>query len=103
MSYTLQLKQVFAVKNIKPAVINVYDYYQTSTLSSQSLTDLAEFTIEHDLINCMFLFQVIRLRRPTRLLVSDFVSLSVTLFSTGCKICDLIKLLYTLSSFVPHL
>ncbi|KAG1966972.1 pregnancy zone protein [Pimephales promelas] len=30
MSYTLQLKQVFAVKNIKPAVINVYDYYQTS-------------------------------------------------------------------------
>ncbi|KAK7175524.1 hypothetical protein R3I93_002440 [Phoxinus phoxinus] len=30
MSYTLQLKQVLAVNNIKPAVINVYDYYQTS-------------------------------------------------------------------------
>ncbi|XP_077053726.1 alpha-2-macroglobulin-like protein 1 [Siphateles boraxobius] len=30
MSYTLQLKQVLAVKNLKPAVINVYDYYQTS-------------------------------------------------------------------------
>ncbi|XP_077058469.1 alpha-2-macroglobulin-like protein 1 [Siphateles boraxobius] len=30
MSYTLQLKQVLAVENLKPAVINVYDYYQTS-------------------------------------------------------------------------
>ncbi|XDV12117.1 hypothetical protein PO909_000848 [Leuciscus waleckii] len=30
MSYTLQLKQVLAVKNLKPAVINVYDYYQPS-------------------------------------------------------------------------
>ncbi|KAG1941890.1 alpha-2-macroglobulin-like [Pimephales promelas] len=30
MRYTLQLKQVLAVDNLKPAVINVYDYYQTS-------------------------------------------------------------------------
>ncbi|XP_077058467.1 alpha-2-macroglobulin-like [Siphateles boraxobius] len=30
MSYTLQLKQVLVVKNLKPAVINIYDYYQTS-------------------------------------------------------------------------
>ncbi|XP_056097146.1 alpha-2-macroglobulin-P-like [Rhinichthys klamathensis goyatoka] len=30
MSYALQLKQVLDVKNLKPAVINVYDYYQTS-------------------------------------------------------------------------
>ncbi|XP_077058468.1 alpha-2-macroglobulin-like protein 1 [Siphateles boraxobius] len=30
MSYTLQLKQVLAVDNLKPAVIKVYDYYQTS-------------------------------------------------------------------------
>ncbi|XP_067226482.1 alpha-2-macroglobulin-like protein 1 [Chanodichthys erythropterus] len=30
MTYTLQLNQVLAVKNLKPAVINVYDYYQTS-------------------------------------------------------------------------
>ncbi|XP_058625207.1 alpha-2-macroglobulin-like isoform X1 [Onychostoma macrolepis] len=30
MSYNLQLKQVLAVKNIKPAVISVYDYYQPS-------------------------------------------------------------------------
>ncbi|ROI15093.1 Alpha-2-macroglobulin [Anabarilius grahami] len=29
MTYTLQLNQVLAVKNLKPAVINVYDYYQT--------------------------------------------------------------------------
>ncbi|XDV11988.1 hypothetical protein PO909_000761 [Leuciscus waleckii] len=29
-SFTLQLKRVLAVKNLKPAVINVYDYYQTS-------------------------------------------------------------------------
>ncbi|XP_067280946.1 alpha-2-macroglobulin-like protein 1 [Pseudorasbora parva] len=29
-TYTLQLKQVLAVKNLKPAVINIYDYYQTS-------------------------------------------------------------------------
>lgn len=34
MSYTIRLKQVLVVKNIKPGVINVYDYYQTSTLSS---------------------------------------------------------------------
>ncbi|CAM4321195.1 unnamed protein product [Leuciscus chuanchicus] len=30
MSYTVQLKQVLKVNNLKPAVINVYDYYQTS-------------------------------------------------------------------------
>ncbi|XDV11094.1 hypothetical protein PO909_000124 [Leuciscus waleckii] len=30
MSYTLLLKQVLAVENLKPAVINVYDYYQPS-------------------------------------------------------------------------
>ncbi|KAK7175525.1 hypothetical protein R3I93_002441 [Phoxinus phoxinus] len=30
MSYTLQLKRVLKVNNLKPAVINVYDYYQTS-------------------------------------------------------------------------
>uniref|UniRef100_A0A8C1TZQ2 Alpha-2-macroglobulin-like n=1 Tax=Cyprinus carpio TaxID=7962 RepID=A0A8C1TZQ2_CYPCA len=30
MSYNLQLKQVLAVNNLKPAVINVYDYYQPS-------------------------------------------------------------------------
>ncbi|XP_067310949.1 alpha-2-macroglobulin-P-like [Pseudorasbora parva] len=30
MSYTLRLKQVLAVKNLKPAVINIYDYYQPS-------------------------------------------------------------------------
>ncbi|ROJ08810.1 Alpha-1-inhibitor 3 [Anabarilius grahami] len=45
MTYTLQLKQVLAVKNLKPAVINVYDYYQTS--------DVLETTYRcpvHDLI-----------------------------------------------------
>ncbi|XP_048061395.1 LOW QUALITY PROTEIN: alpha-1-inhibitor 3-like [Megalobrama amblycephala] len=30
MTYSLLLNQVLAVKNLKPAVINVYDYYQTS-------------------------------------------------------------------------
>ncbi|XP_067308346.1 alpha-2-macroglobulin-like protein 1 [Pseudorasbora parva] len=30
MIYTLQLKRVLPVTNLKPAVINVYDYYQTS-------------------------------------------------------------------------
>ncbi|XP_067293404.1 alpha-2-macroglobulin-like [Pseudorasbora parva] len=30
MSYTLRLNQVLAVKNLKPAVINIYDYYQPS-------------------------------------------------------------------------
>ncbi|XP_067219842.1 alpha-2-macroglobulin-like protein 1 [Chanodichthys erythropterus] len=30
VTYTLRLNQVLAVKNLKPAVINVYDYYQTS-------------------------------------------------------------------------
>ncbi|KAL7831788.1 hypothetical protein AOLI_G00293360 [Acnodon oligacanthus] len=30
MTYQLRLKQVLPVKNLKPAVIKVYDYYQTS-------------------------------------------------------------------------
>ncbi|XP_065137323.1 alpha-2-macroglobulin-like isoform X3 [Paramisgurnus dabryanus] len=30
MKYELQLKQILPVKNLKPAVIKVYDYYQTS-------------------------------------------------------------------------
>ncbi|CAM4713487.1 unnamed protein product [Leuciscus chuanchicus] len=30
ITYTLRLKRVLTVKNLKPAVINVYDYYQTS-------------------------------------------------------------------------
>lgn len=33
MTYRLQLKRVLAVQNLKPAVINIYDYYQTSMLS----------------------------------------------------------------------
>ncbi len=36
MSYNLQLKRVLAVKNLKPAVINVYDYYQPSMFSFYS-------------------------------------------------------------------
>lgn len=27
---TLRIKQTFIVKNLKPAVVKVYDYYQTS-------------------------------------------------------------------------
>lgn len=34
MSCTIRLKQILVVKNLKPTVINVYDYYQTSTLTS---------------------------------------------------------------------
>ncbi|XP_065137318.1 alpha-2-macroglobulin-like isoform X1 [Paramisgurnus dabryanus] len=30
MNYEIQLKQILPVKNLKPAVIKVYDYYQTS-------------------------------------------------------------------------
>ncbi|XP_065137337.1 alpha-2-macroglobulin-like isoform X4 [Paramisgurnus dabryanus] len=33
MKYELQLKQILTVKNLKPAVIKVYDYYQTSDQS----------------------------------------------------------------------
>ncbi|XP_037402273.1 alpha-2-macroglobulin-like isoform X2 [Pygocentrus nattereri] len=33
MNYQLRLKQVLPVKNLKPAVIKVYDYYQTSDQS----------------------------------------------------------------------
>ncbi|KAK9962082.1 hypothetical protein ABG768_007464, partial [Culter alburnus] len=29
MNYQLQMKQVLQVKNLKPAVVKVYDYYQT--------------------------------------------------------------------------
>ncbi|XP_067308332.1 pregnancy zone protein-like [Pseudorasbora parva] len=38
MSYTLQLNQVLPVNNLKPAVINVYDYYQTSDSFERSYT-----------------------------------------------------------------
>ncbi len=27
---TLRIKQTFLVKNLKPAVVKIYDYYQTS-------------------------------------------------------------------------
>ncbi|KTF71290.1 hypothetical protein cypCar_00050107 [Cyprinus carpio] len=30
MTYSLQLKQVLAVNDLKPAVVEVYDYYQPS-------------------------------------------------------------------------
>ncbi|XP_073718646.1 alpha-2-macroglobulin [Misgurnus anguillicaudatus] len=33
MNYEIQLKQILPVKNLKPAVIKVYDYYQTSDQS----------------------------------------------------------------------
>ncbi|KAL7848742.1 hypothetical protein SRHO_G00203650, partial [Serrasalmus rhombeus] len=33
MNYQLRIKQVLPVKNLKPAVIKVYDYYQTSDQS----------------------------------------------------------------------
>ncbi|KTF82910.1 hypothetical protein cypCar_00009886 [Cyprinus carpio] len=30
---TLHIKQIFSVKNLKPAVVKVYDYYETSERS----------------------------------------------------------------------
>ncbi|XP_051718035.1 alpha-2-macroglobulin-like [Ctenopharyngodon idella] len=33
MNYQIQMKQVLSVKNLKPAVVKVYDYYQTSDQS----------------------------------------------------------------------
>ncbi|XP_073677958.1 alpha-2-macroglobulin-like [Garra rufa] len=42
MSYGLQLKQVLAVQNLKPAVINVYDYYQTSDSFETTYTSPCE-------------------------------------------------------------
>ncbi|XP_051744963.1 alpha-2-macroglobulin-like [Ctenopharyngodon idella] len=38
MTYRLQLKRVLAVQNLKPAVINIYDYYQTSDTSETTYT-----------------------------------------------------------------
>ncbi|KAG1966973.1 pregnancy zone protein [Pimephales promelas] len=38
MSYTLQLNQVLAVENLKPAVIKVYDYYQTKRLNNTGIS-----------------------------------------------------------------
>ncbi|KAI4905625.1 hypothetical protein NFI96_023833 [Prochilodus magdalenae] len=37
MSYQLHLKQVLPVKNLKPAVIKVYDYYQTTLAATGRL------------------------------------------------------------------
>ncbi|KTF90897.1 hypothetical protein cypCar_00047161, partial [Cyprinus carpio] len=33
MNYKMKMKQVLPVKNLKPAVVKVYDYYQTSDQS----------------------------------------------------------------------
>ena len=33
MNYQLHLKHLLSVMNLKPAVIKVYDYYQTSKIS----------------------------------------------------------------------
>ncbi len=35
MNYQIQMKQVLQVKNLKPAVVKVYDYYQTSKILCQ--------------------------------------------------------------------
>ncbi|XP_053363647.1 alpha-2-macroglobulin-P-like [Clarias gariepinus] len=40
ISYELHIQQVFPVKNIKPAVIKVYDYYKTSDQSETEYTSL---------------------------------------------------------------
>uniref|UniRef100_A0A8C1RYZ0 Uncharacterized protein n=1 Tax=Cyprinus carpio TaxID=7962 RepID=A0A8C1RYZ0_CYPCA len=32
MNYQIQMKQVLPVKNLRPAVVKVYDYYQTSKI-----------------------------------------------------------------------
>ncbi len=36
MTYRMQLKPVLAVQNLKPAVVEVYDYYQPSMHSMTS-------------------------------------------------------------------
>ncbi|MCI4385785.1 hypothetical protein PGIGA_G00054700 [Pangasianodon gigas] len=40
INYELHIKQVLPVKNLKPAVIKVYDYYQTSDQSETEYTSL---------------------------------------------------------------
>ncbi|XP_053095648.1 alpha-2-macroglobulin-like isoform X2 [Pangasianodon hypophthalmus] len=40
VNYELHIKQVLPVKNLKPAVIKVYDYYQTSDQSETEYTSL---------------------------------------------------------------
>ncbi|XP_056119299.1 murinoglobulin-2-like [Rhinichthys klamathensis goyatoka] len=42
VSHQLQLKQIVPVKNLKPAVIKVYDYYQTSDLSETEYSSHCE-------------------------------------------------------------
>ncbi|XP_067306995.1 alpha-2-macroglobulin-like [Pseudorasbora parva] len=42
VSHQLQLKQIVPVKNLKPAVIKVYDYYQTSDLSETEYSSQCE-------------------------------------------------------------
>lgn len=64
MSYTLLLKRVLAVENLKPAVINIYDYYQTSTLLSFYAL-LWLILLLNMIYLFLFHFQVTRLRPPT--------------------------------------
>jgi len=71
MSYTLQLNQVLAVENLKPAVIKVYDYYQTSMLSNRALLWL--ISLRTIWLILFLLFQVIRLRLPTHPPVHDLI------------------------------
>ncbi|XP_048017393.1 alpha-2-macroglobulin-like [Megalobrama amblycephala] len=42
VSHQLQLKQILPVKNLKPAVIKVYDYYQTSDLAETEYSSHCE-------------------------------------------------------------
>ncbi|XP_056119304.1 alpha-2-macroglobulin-like [Rhinichthys klamathensis goyatoka] len=42
VNHQLQLKQIVPVKNLKPAVIKVYDYYQTSDLSETEYSSHCE-------------------------------------------------------------
>ncbi|KAF5901966.1 alpha-2-macroglobulin-like, partial [Clarias magur] len=39
INYNLHIKQVLPVKNLKPAVIKVYDYYQTNSIAANAMAD----------------------------------------------------------------
>ncbi|KTF74100.1 hypothetical protein cypCar_00049350, partial [Cyprinus carpio] len=42
MNYQIQMKQVLPVKNLRPAVVKVYDYYQTSDQSENTPSTVNE-------------------------------------------------------------
>lgn len=76
MTYRLQLKQGLAVQDLKPAVVEVYDYYKPSRCSMVYAFWLNSWLNMPVKLTCCFHFQVTHLRPHTCLPVCDLCLIS---------------------------